>query len=155
MNRSHVSSDGVTLSSCSNTFGNLLDVPRSQLYGHISSIAPYAPIAPKGALSVTSATFEDVKAIILDVCDFSASDLVPSANAVDDLGIDSVDFLDIIYELERKYGIKVPAESWMEQINAGNATTADFFTLERFSELVDELIQARGGAAAVSAQVVS
>jgi acyl carrier protein len=87
--------------------------------------------------NMSATAFDVITGIIVDVCGLDRAQLAPGANAVDDLGIDSVDFLDIIYEIDRHFGIKLPAEAWMEQINAGKATTADFFVLERFAANVE------------------
>jgi acyl carrier protein len=88
---------------------------------------------------MSSNTLEIVSNIIVEVCGIDRAELRADVNAVDELGIDSVDFLDIIYEVDQRFGIKVPAEDWMEQIGSGGASTADFFVLQRFAEHIDEL----------------
>jgi acyl carrier protein len=87
--------------------------------------------------------YEHICNLIARVCDIDKATLKPQVNAVDELGIDSVDWLDIIYEVDREYGIKIPAEDWMAEINTGKATTADYFVLERFVAHVDRLAQAK------------
>lgn len=102
------------------------------------------PIEMEKNMSATA--LDVISGIIVDVCGLDRARLAPGANAVDDLGIDSVDFLDIIYEIDRHYGIKLPAEAWMEQINSGKATTADFFVLERFAANVEAHAKSSGSA---------
>jgi acyl carrier protein len=95
-------------------------------------------------------TLSLISDIIVDVCGIDRAQLRPDVNTVDELGIDSVDFLDIIYEIQQRIGVKVPAEDWMEEINAGKATTAEYFVLSRFAQRVDDLAavaQVRQGAA--------
>jgi acyl carrier protein len=49
-------------------------------------------------------------------------DITPSATLLRDLGAESIDFLDIVFRLEREFGIKVPrGELFIEPIFRGDA----------------------------------
>jgi acyl carrier protein len=96
---------------------------------------------------MSSDTLNLISDIIVEVCGLDRATLLPAVNAVDDLGIDSIDFLDIIYEIQQRLGIKVPVEDWMEQINSGKARTADYFVLSRLAERIDELVGLRPASA--------
>ena len=49
-------------------------------------------------------------------------DIVPSATLLGDLGAESIDFLDIVFRLEREFGIKVPrGELFIEPSHRGDA----------------------------------
>jgi acyl carrier protein len=93
-----------------------------------------------------SKTLDVLINVISDVCGKNASELRPEQNAIDDLAIDSVDMLDIMYELNRRYEIKIPAERWSSDITAGAAKSADYFVLERFAGHIDALVREKAEA---------
>ena len=72
-------------------------------------------------------------------CDVDPADIKPESNAVDDLALDSVDFLDFVHEVEKEWTVKLPVEDWMDAISAGKATTADYFVVARLAEQIDQL----------------
>jgi len=45
------------------------------------------------------------------------------SHAINDLGIDSLDFLDIAFAIDKAFGIKLPLEQWTQEVNDGKATT--------------------------------
>ncbi len=58
-------------------------------------------------------------------------------------GIDSLDFLDIAFAIDKAFGIKMPLEKWTQEVNEGKATTAQYFVLENLSARIDELVAAK------------
>jgi acyl carrier protein len=86
-----------------------------------------------------SETFQVVKNVIGEVCGIEDAKLTPQANCVDDLRIDSIDMLDIVYELNRRLKVLIPMEQWAEEISSGAAKTADYFVLERLAARIDAL----------------
>jgi acyl carrier protein len=62
---------------------------------------------------------------------------------LDDLGIDSLDFLDIVFALDKKFGIKIPLERWTEEVNEGRASVDDYFVLKNLCARIDELVAAK------------
>lgn len=86
-------------------------------------------------------SYTEVVNIIADVCGVDAGSIGPDVNLIDDLGIDSIDFLDATYEIDRKFKIKLPVESWVEEINAGRAKTSDYFVMEKLVRSIDLLTQ--------------
>ena len=71
------------------------------------------------------------------------ADIKPDAHAIDDLGIDSLDFLDIVFALDKKFGIKIPLERWTQEVNQGNASVEDYFILKNLCARIDELVAAK------------
>ncbi len=65
------------------------------------------------------------------------------SHAINDLGIDSLDFLDIAFAIDKTFGIKMPLEQWTQEVNEGRATTEQYFVLENLSTRIDELVAAR------------
>ena len=52
--------------------------------------------------------FEKVKAALVDALGVDEEDVSPSATMVGDLGAESIDFLDIVFRLEKNFNIKIP-----------------------------------------------
>ena len=64
-------------------------------------------------------TKEDVRNIVLEIIaeiapDEDLSDVKPDIRLRDQMELDSMDFLDIVMELRKKYGIDVPEEKYPE-----------------------------------------
>ena len=51
--------------------------------------------------------FEKVKAALVDALGVDEEDVSPSATMVGDLGAESIDFLDIVFRLEKAFGSKI------------------------------------------------
>lgn len=90
-----------------------------------------------------SSTYETVVEVISEVSDIDAGDITPDSHTIDDLGIDSLDFLDITYAIDKRFGIKMPVEQWMEEVNEGKAAAEDFFVMKNLCARIDELVSAR------------
>ena len=90
-----------------------------------------------------SSTFDTVANIIAETCDIPRETIKPESHAIDDLGIDSLDFLDIAFAIDKAFGIKMPLEKWTQEVNEGKATTAQYFVLENLSARIDELVAAK------------
>jgi acyl carrier protein len=91
-----------------------------------------------------SSTFEQVATIIAETCDIPRDTITPESHAIDDLGIDSLDFLDIAFAIDKAFGIKLPLEKWTQEVNDGKATTEQYFVLKNLSARIDELVAAKG-----------
>jgi acyl carrier protein len=91
-----------------------------------------------------SSTFDKIADIIAETCDIPRDTITPESHAIDDLGIDSLDFLDIAFAIDKAFGIKLPLEKWTQEVNDGKATTEQYFVLKNLSERIDELVAAKG-----------
>ena len=91
-----------------------------------------------------ASTFETVADIISEICDIPRENISPESHVIDDLGIDSLDFLDVAFTIDQAFGIKMPLEKWVQEINDGKATTDQYFVLEKLCARIDELIAAKG-----------
>ena len=89
-----------------------------------------------------SSTFDQVATIIAETCDIPRDTITPDSHAIDDLGIDSLDFLDIAFAMA--FGIKLPLEKWTQEVNDGKASTEQYFVLKNLSARIDELVAAKG-----------
>ncbi len=88
-------------------------------------------------------TFESVARIIAEVCNIDRAKIRPEAHTIDDLGIDSLDFLDIAFAIDKRFGIKMPIEQWMQEINEGRASVDNYFVLGNLCQRIDELVAAK------------
>ena len=52
--------------------------------------------------------FEKVKTALVDALGVDDDEVTPGATMVGDLGAESIDFLDIVFRLEKSFGIKIP-----------------------------------------------
>ena len=52
--------------------------------------------------------FEKVKTCLSQALGVKPDEVVPEAALVDDLGAESIDFVDIVYRLEKSFDIKIP-----------------------------------------------
>ena len=92
-------------------------------------------------------TFDTVAKIISETCDISLETIKPESHAINDLGIDSLDFLDIAFAIDKAFGIKMPLEQWTQEVNDGKATTEQYFVLKNLSARIDDLIAAKSAPA--------
>ena len=91
-----------------------------------------------------SSTFDTVANIISETCDIPRETIKPESHAINDLGIDSLDFLDIAFAIDKAFGIKMPLEQWTQEVNDGKATTEQYFQLNNLCTRIDELVAAKG-----------
>jgi acyl carrier protein len=88
-------------------------------------------------------TFEAVAEIISETSDIPLEEITPEKNAFTDLGIDSLDFLDIAFAIDKNFGIKIPLEKWTEELNENKADVDEYFILSKLCARIDELIAAK------------
>jgi acyl carrier protein len=101
------------------------------------------PVPTQRACPMTT-TFDKVAEIIAETCDIPRENIKPESHAINDLEIDSLDFLDIAFAIDKAFGIKLPLEQWTQEVNDGKATTDQYFVLKNLCERIDELIAAKG-----------
>jgi acyl carrier protein len=90
-----------------------------------------------------SSTFDTVANIIAETCDIPRDTIKPESHAINDLGIDSLDFLDVAFAIDKAFGIKMPLEQWTQEVNEGKATTEQYFVLNNLCAHIDELVAAK------------
>lgn len=90
-----------------------------------------------------SSTFETIAEIISDISEIPIEDIQAKSHAIDDLAIDSLDFLDIVFAIDKAFGIKVPLETWTKSINEKLAPSEDYFVMENLCARIEELIAAK------------
>ena len=90
-----------------------------------------------------SKTFDAIAEIIADISEVPREQINEKSHTIDDLSIDSLDFLDIVFAIDKKFGIKVPLETWVKDINENQAPSEDYFVMGNLCTRIDELIAAK------------
>lgn len=90
-----------------------------------------------------SSTFDVLADIIAEIGEVARDNIAPQSHAIEDLSIDSLDFLDIVFAIDKRFGIKIPLELWTKEINEGARRSEDYFILENLCARVDELVAAK------------
>jgi acyl carrier protein len=90
-----------------------------------------------------SSTFDKVADIIAETSEIDRDTIMPDSHTIDDLGIDSLDFLDIVFAVDKAFGIKIPLEQWTQDVNEGRAPTEEYFVLKNLCGKIDELVAAK------------
>ena len=88
-------------------------------------------------------TFDKVADIISDTSEIPRAEITPDSHTIDDLGIDSLDFLDIVFAIDKEFGIKIPLEQWTQEVNDGKAATEEYFVLKNLVAKIDALRAAK------------
>jgi acyl carrier protein len=91
-----------------------------------------------------SAAFDRIADIIAENSEVKRGDISPDSHVINDLGIDSLDFLDIVFAIDKEFGIKVPVEQWTQEVNAGKAPAEQYFVMKNLAARIEELIAAKG-----------
>ncbi|TPW33338.1 acyl carrier protein [Martelella alba] len=90
-----------------------------------------------------SATFDKVADIIAETSEIEREKITPESNTIDDLGIDSLDFLDIVFAIDKEFGIKIPLEKWTQEVNEGKVAADEYFILKNLCAKIDALRAAK------------
>lgn len=70
--------------------------------------------------------YSKVSATLVEALNVDEEDIKPEATLQGDLGAESIDFLDIVFRLEREFGIKIPrGELFPESIFQGDPEFVD------------------------------
>ncbi|MGL2721710.1 acyl carrier protein, partial [Helicobacter pylori] len=64
--------------------------------------------------------FEDIQAVIAEQLNVDAAQVTPEAEFVKDLGVDSLDVVELLMALEEKFGIEIPDEQAEKIVNVGD-----------------------------------
>jgi acyl carrier protein len=90
-----------------------------------------------------SSTFDTIAGIIAETCDIPRDKITPESHAINDLGIDSLDFLDVAFAIDKAFGIKMPLEKWTQEVNEGKASSDQYFVMKDLAANIDRLVAAK------------
>ena len=91
----------------------------------------------------SSGTFDKVADIIADISGIDRATITPASHAINDLGIDSLDFLDVAFAIDKAFGIKLPLEQWTQEVNEGGVSGDQYFVLSGLCANIDALVAAK------------
>jgi acyl carrier protein len=83
---------------------------------------------------------QEIQGVLIDALGVDDDEVTPKATLMADLGAESIDFLDIIFRMEKAFGIKIPREelfpaesllSNTEYINGGKLTEKGLAELKK------------------------
>lgn len=96
--------------------------------------------------------YSKVQGVLVDALGVDEEDVTPTATLREDLGAESIDFLDIVFRLEKAFGIKIPRGEMFpedlftnaEYVKDGKVTPAGLAELEkRMPHATEELASLR------------
>ena len=94
---------------------------------------------------MSAATFDKVADIIAEICGIDRATITPESHAINDLGIDSLDFLDVAFAIDKAFGIKMPLEQWTQEVNDGKVSSDEYFVIQNLCANIDKLVAAKSG----------
>jgi acyl carrier protein len=90
-----------------------------------------------------SSAFDRIADIITETSGVDRDKILPDSHVIKDLEIDSLDFLDIVFAIDKEFGIKVPVEEWTQEVNAGKAAAEHYFLMKNLATRIEELVAAK------------
>ena len=66
--------------------------------------------------------FEKIRAALVDALGVDDDEVTPDATLVGDLGAESIDFLDIVFRLEKAFNIEIPRAELLSLIHISEPT---------------------------------
>ena len=91
-----------------------------------------------------ASSFDRIADIIAENSEVERDKILPDSHVINDLGIDSLDFLDIVFAIDKAFGIKMPLEQWTQEVNEGGVSSDQYFVLSGLCENIDKLVAAKG-----------
>ena len=89
--------------------------------------------------------FDRIADIIAETSGVDRERIQPDSHVIKDLEIDSLDFLDIVFAIDKAFGIKVPVEQWTQEVNNGEAPAEQYFVMKNLAKRIEELVAAKSG----------
>lgn len=87
-----------------------------------------------------ASTFETVADIISSASDVPLDRIRPESHIMKDLEVDSLAFLDISFEIDQRFNIKLPIEDWMQNVNEGKVQSDEYFIIGNLCANIDKLV---------------
>ena len=113
------------------------------LASRISLASARSTRATAGETIVTSSTFEIIADTIAEECAVPREAITLDSHIANDLGLDSIAFLDLCYALDVKLDIKIPFAEWVNAINSGKIDSREHFILRNLVTEIDNLVERR------------
>lgn len=86
-----------------------------------------------------ASTFETVAQIISSASDVPLERITPDSHVMKDLEVDSLAFLDITFEIDQAFGIRLPVEDWLQNAKDGGYDGERYFILSNLCDQIDNI----------------
>ena len=83
-------------------------------------------------------TFERLVKIVCNNTDLTSDKVSIDAHIFSDLGVDSLDFLDIAYEIDSEFSVQIPIEEWTTELEEKGSLEPDYFIVRNLVSFVTE-----------------
>jgi acyl carrier protein len=87
-------------------------------------------------------TFDIVADIVVQSCHIPRETITPDTHLLTDLGIDSLDLLDVVSAVDDAFGIKLPVEQWLHAVHMNAAPAGQHFVMRELCASINALIAA-------------
>jgi acyl carrier protein len=114
---------------------------RNDTGGTTTWCAPFSGLIVVGGNM--SEVFDEIADIIATTSEVDRDSIQPDSHIVDDLQIDSLDFLDIVFAIDKKFSIKIPVEEWTEEVNNASVPSERYFLMKNLCTEIEGLIAAK------------
>jgi acyl carrier protein len=84
-------------------------------------------------------TFDTVAKIIALICDVPPERITPESNLLSDLGIDSLDLLDVAFAIDDAFGVAVPIDHWLQAVHMRRDSSHQYFVMKALCGNIDAL----------------
>lgn len=85
-------------------------------------------------------TFDIVADIIVQSCHIPREAITQDTDLLTDLGIDSLDLLDVVSAVDDVFGIRVPVEQWLHAVHMNAGPAGQQFVMRELCASIDGLI---------------
>jgi acyl carrier protein len=85
-----------------------------------------------------ASTFERVAQIIATASDVPMERITPDSHVMRDLAVDSLGFLDIAFEIDQAFDIRLPIEDWLQNVKGGYDGDT-YFVLRNLCKHIDQI----------------
>lgn len=87
---------------------------------------------------MSDGVFGAVAGIVVEISGIELSDIKLESHLFDDLGIDSLDFLDITYEIDQRFKLRLPVEDWAAEAEGSKEALRTLFTVSNIINFITQ-----------------
>ena len=84
-----------------------------------------------------ASTFETVAQIIAATSDVPIEKITPDSHVMRDLAVDSLGFLDVAFQIDQAFNIRLPIEDWLQNVKGGHDGD-EYFVLRNLCRYIDK-----------------
>ncbi|HKD75758.1 MAG TPA: acyl carrier protein [Ktedonobacterales bacterium] len=85
-------------------------------------------------------TFDVVAGIIAMTCNIPRETIKPDSHLFNDLGIDSLDLMDLGFGVDDAFGIRIPIDQWLHAVHMKTRAADRYFVVRELCRYIDNLM---------------